>query len=122
MRPAAFRRGMMVKLRLEEETGLSSKPDSFRSAATQARGSSLSMRTPRFTSARFWLRMGMRSATVPRVARSTRSSHMLGRPKRLPTACTTFRATPAPAKIELGLSPHLGSTTGTPCGTRSEGS
>ncbi len=67
--------------------------------------------------------MGMRSATVPMAAKSVNSRHRCGWPKRPPSACTTFRATPAPASTALLQSlPHFGSVSGTPSGTASPGS
>ncbi len=122
IRPAAFRRGMSEKLKLVAVTGLPAAPDVCRSAAMHGRGFSLIRRRPSETSARFSSRMGMRSATVPSVAKSMRVRHRFGWPKRAPSTCTIFKATPTPARMALGQSgSHFGSATGT-SGTRSDGS
>ena len=61
---------MSEKLRFVAETGLSAAPLEPSSAAIQGRGALFMRRMPSDTSARFSPRMGMRSATVPSVARS----------------------------------------------------
>ena len=61
---------MSEKLRLVEVTGLPADPLVPRRAAMQGRGAALMRSMPSATSARFSSTMGMRSATVPSVARS----------------------------------------------------
>ena len=123
MRPAAFRRGMSEKLRLEAESCLPAAPDEPMSAAIQGRGAVFMRRMPSATSARFSPCMGMRSATVPSVAKSVNVRHRCGWPKRPPSTCTSLSATPTPARMALShASSILGSATGTPSGTKSAGS
>ena len=61
---------MMEKLRLWAATGRSAAPACASSAAMHGRGASFMRATPSATSARLPASMGMRSATVPSVARS----------------------------------------------------
>ena len=123
MRPAAFKRGMMEKLRLVAVTCLPEAPEVSSSAAMHGRGAWLMRRKPSATRARFSSRMGMRSAMVPSVAKSVYWRHRCGLPKRPPSACTILSATPTPARMALGQAgSRFGSATGTPSGTRSEGS
>jgi hypothetical protein len=70
MRPAAFSRGMRENDRFVALMGLPAWPVVARSAAIQGRGFSFIRESPSATSARFSSRMGMRSATVPKVAKS----------------------------------------------------
>ena len=70
MRPAAFRRGMRENDRFVAESGFPAWPVVARSAAMQGRGFVFMRARPSATSARFSSRMGMRSATVPKVAKS----------------------------------------------------
>ena len=114
---------MSEKLRLDAESGLPAAPDVPMRAAMQGRGEVFMRRMPSATSARFSPRMGMRSATVPSVARSVNVRHRCGWPKRPPSTCTSLSATPTPARMELShASSIFGSATGTPSGTRSIGS
>ena len=114
---------MTEKLRFVALTGLSAAPLVASSAAMHGRGAAFMRAMPSDTRARFSSRMGMRSATVPSVAKSEKSRHRCGWPRRPPSTCTSFRATPTPARMELGqFASHFGSATGTPSGTRSTGS
>ena len=61
---------MIEKLRFVALTGLSAAPLVARSAAMHGRGAAFMRAMPSETSARFSPRMGMRSATVPSVAKS----------------------------------------------------
>ena len=70
IRPAALRRGISEKLRLVDVSALPSMPEAAASAAMQGRGCWFICARPSATSARFSSRMGMRSATVPSVAKS----------------------------------------------------
>ncbi len=70
MRPAAFSRGMSENDRFVAVMGLPAWPVVANSAAMQGRGFAFMRARPSATSARFSSRMGMRSATVPRVAKS----------------------------------------------------
>ena len=122
MRPAALRRGMTEKLRFVALTGLSAAPLVASSAAMQgaARRSCARCRRPR---ARFSSRMGMRSATVPNVAKSVKSRHRCGCPNDRPAPARAWGRRPRPPGWSSGHSgSHFGSATGTPSGTRSTGS
>ena len=70
MRPAALSRGTSEKLRFVEVSALPSMPETAASAAMHGRGASFIWRSPSDTRARFSSRIGMRSATVPNVAKS----------------------------------------------------
>ena len=73
MRPAALRRGMSEKLRFVLVRGLPTAPEVSSSAATHGRGALFIILMPSITSGRFSPSIGMRSATVPSVAKSTKS-------------------------------------------------
>ena len=73
MRPAALRRGMSEKLRFVLVRGLPTAPDVSSSAAMHGRGALFIILMPSITSGRFSPSIGMRSATVPSVAKSTKS-------------------------------------------------
>ena len=74
MRPAAFKRGTAEKLKFVDVV-LSVAPACANSAAMQGRGFSLMRHKPSATSARFAPIIGIRSATVPSVAKSVYSRH-----------------------------------------------
>ena len=78
---------------------------------------------PSATSARFSGVSGIMSDTVPSAATSVRPRQRSDIPRRSPSTWTSLSATPAPASSREGPSEaSLGSVTGTPWGTMSDGS
>ena len=89
---------MSEKLSLEELMSSGLVEQMAASWLMHTRGLRLMRRMPSATRARFSLDRVMRSATVPRAARSVSWRHSSGWPKRLPSRVMSFKATPTPAK------------------------